>query len=129
MHVRFSRLPEISMTDIERRRSIRVRVFQEEAAVILAGGREQPVKIVDLSKCGALVNVLDMPALGTCDFDADQRLELSLQHRHSVFHVMARVSRSGPLFVALEFIDEKEDVRLKLEEKLSGLAKVAVGSA
>jgi len=117
------------MTDIERRRSIRVPVLQEEAAVILAGGREQPVKIVELSKCGALVNVLDMPALGTRDFDTDQRLELSIQHKNSVFHITARVSRCGPLFVALEFIDDKEDVRLKLEAKLFGLSTGTVGSA
>jgi PilZ domain len=126
------------MANVERRRSARVPAFQEEAAVIVAGGRELPVKIVDLSKCGALVNVVDMPALGVCEFDTDQRLELSIQHKKSVFHVLARVTRSGPLFLALEFIDEKQDVRTKLDEKLSfvrsrnsesGFAKGVVGSA
>src|SRR5947209_6446453 len=123
MHVRFSRLPEILMTNIERRRSIRVPAFREEAAVVVAEGREQPVTIVDLSKLGALVNVVDRPALGGCNFDIDQRLELSMQHKNSVFHVTARVTRAGPLFIALEFIEDKEDVRLKLEDKLSVLVK------
>jgi hypothetical protein len=107
------------MANVERRRSARIPVFQEEAAVIHAEGRELPVKIVDLSAFGALVSVLDMPALGSYDFDTDQRLELSMQHGNSAFHIMARVIRTGPLFIAVEFIDDKEDVRMKLGEKLN----------
>ena len=126
------------MTNVERRRSARVPAFLEEAAVIHAGGRELPVKIVDLSTFGALVSVLDMPALGSCDFDTDQRLELSMQHKNSVFHIRARVTRAGPLFVAVEFVDDKEDVRIKIGEKLSviqsrnfesGKTKGIIGSA
>jgi hypothetical protein len=126
------------MAKVERRRSVRFQVFQEEAAVIHTDGLELPIKIVDLSQFGALVRVLDLPALGSYDFDLENRLELSLQHKDSVFHIMARVVRTGPLFVALEFVDNKEDVRIKLEQKLSliqsrnrevGKASGVVGSA
>jgi hypothetical protein len=126
------------MAKVERRRSVRFQVFQEEAAVVNAGGLELLVKIVDLSKSGALIRVLDLPALGSCDFDIERRMELSLHHKDSVFHLMARVVRTGPLFVALEFIDNKPEVLIKLEQKLSlvqsrnreiGKASGVIGSA
>ena len=107
------------MVNVERRRSVRIPLFQEEAAVIHAGDRELPVKLVDLSRSGALVTVLDMPPLGSRNFATDERLELSMHSKDSVLHVKARVVRTGPLFIAVEFIDESEDVLRKIAEKLS----------
>jgi hypothetical protein len=104
---------------IERRRSARIPFLLEEAAVIHAGDRELPARLVDLSYIGALVTLLDMPALGSRDFIPDERLELSMHHNDSVFHIMARVVRTGPLFVAVEFVDEKTDVIDKLRAKIN----------
>ena len=114
------------MTNSERRRSARLPVFYEEAAVIQSRGLELPVKIVDLSSSGALLTVVDMPALGTPDFDVREQLELSMESRGTVFHVLSHVVRSGPLFIAVEFIDERSGVRRKLDEKLS---LVQIGAA
>ena len=107
------------MTNSERRRSARVPVFHEEAAVIQSRGLELPVKIVDLSSSGALLTVVDMPALGRPDFAVREQLELSMESHGTVFHVLSRVVRSGPLFIAVEFIDERAGVQRKLNEKLN----------
>jgi hypothetical protein len=107
------------MINSERRRSARVPVFHEEAAVIQSRGIELPVKIIDLSSSGALLTVVDMPALGRPDFSVHEQLELSTENAGTVFHVRSRVVRSGPLFIALEFIDEREGVQRKLNEKLN----------
>ena len=107
------------MTNSERRRSARVPVFYEEAAVIQSRGLELPVKIVDLSSSGALLTVIDMPALGRPDFSVREQLELSMESAGTVFHVLSRVVRSGPLFIAVEFIDERTGVQRKLSEKLN----------
>jgi c-di-GMP-binding flagellar brake protein YcgR len=118
------------MTSVERRRSARIPAFQEEAAVIQSGGRELPVKIVDLSSSGALLSVLDMPALGSRNFEDDEQVELSIQKQNSVFHVMCRVVRTGPLFMGVEFIEQKAEVQKKLDEKLLEIrARGAIGSA
>jgi hypothetical protein len=60
-----------------------------------------------------------MPALGRPDFPVREQLELSMENRGTVFHVLSRVVRSGPLFIAVEFIDERPGVQRKLSEKLN----------
>ena|SRR5438105_8926536 len=107
------------MTNSERRRSARVPVFDEEAAVIQSRDLELPVKIVDLSSSGALLTVLDIPALGRREFAAREQLELSMESAGTVFHVLSRVVRTGPLFLAVEFIDERAGVQRKLRDKLN----------
>ena len=107
------------MANSERRRSARLPVFYEEAAVIQSRGLELPVKIVDLSSSGALLTVIDMPALGSRELSVREQLELSMQSQGTVFHVLSRVVRSGPFFIAVEFIDERAGVQRKLSEKLS----------
>jgi hypothetical protein len=116
------------MSDVERRRSLRVPVFQEEAAVIHAINRDIPVKIVDLSSSGALFS-LDMLAPDARQVAKGQKLELSIQAERFVFQVTARVVRTTQEFVAVEFLADSDAAR-KLEEKLrsieaSGKAKAA----
>jgi len=116
------------MSDLERRRSLRVPFFQEEAAVIHAVNRDIPVKIVDLSSSGALFS-LDMLAPDARQVAEGQKLELSIQAERFVIQVTARVVRTTQEFVAVEFLAEPDAAR-KLEEKLrsieaSGKAKAA----
>ena len=77
-----------------------------------------PVRIVDLSKTGALVNFLYMPALGNAAFMAGESLQLSVLHSHSVFQIMARVIRATHEFIAVEFLDQPNGVWKTIEEKL-----------
>src|SRR5581483_6135641 len=98
------------MSAIERRRSLRVPIFQEEAAVIHAVNRDIPVTIVDLSTTGALFS-LDMLAPDAGVIDSNQRLQLSMQSQQSVFHVAARVVRTTQGFVAVEFLADPDAAR------------------
>jgi hypothetical protein len=116
------------MSDVERRRSLRVPFFQEEAAVIHAVNRDIPVKIIDLSSSGALF-CFDMLAPDARSVAMNQRLELSIQAERSVFQVAARVVRTSQGFVAVEFLADP-DAAEKIEEKLrsigiSGKSKTA----
>jgi hypothetical protein len=104
------------MSALERRRSTRVPLFREEAAVIHALSRDIPVRIVDLSVSGALFS-MDAFAPDTATITADQSLQLSLQADRSVFQVGARVVRTTQEFVAVEFAADAESVK-KIEAKL-----------
>jgi hypothetical protein len=116
------------MSEVERRRALRVPFFQEEAAVIHAVNRDIPVKIVDLSSSGALFS-LDMLAPDARQVAKGENLELSIQADRFVFQVAARVVRTTQEFVAVEFVADSDTVR-KIEEKLRwfrtpGKSKVA----
>jgi len=115
------------MSDVERRRSLRVPFFQEEAAVIHAVNRDIPVKIIDLSSSGALLS-LDMLAPDAQSVAINQRLELSIQAEHFVFQVAARVVRTAQGFVAVEFLADADAAR-KIEEKLRSIEKSKAASA
>src|SRR5215813_12662639 len=107
------------MSDVERRRSLRVPFFQEEAAVIHAINRDIPVKIVDLSSSGALFS-LEMLGPDARQVAKDQRLELSIQAERFVIQVVARVVRTTQEFVAVEFLADSEAAK-KIEEKLQSI--------
>jgi len=116
------------MSDVERRRSLRVPFFQEEAAVVHAVNRDIPVKIVDLSSSGALFS-LDMLAPDARQVTKGQQLELSFQAERFVVQVAARVVRTTKEFVAVEFLVDSEAAK-KIAEKLrsieaSGKSKAA----
>jgi hypothetical protein len=106
------------MNASERRRSTRISVAGEEAAVIHARDLDLPVRLVDLSKTGALVNFLNFPTSGGADLSTGESLQLSLSHAHIVFQIMARVIRTTHDFIAVEFLDESERSRKALEDKI-----------
>jgi hypothetical protein len=87
--------------DVERRRSARVYFSKEQAAVVHAGGREILVRVVDFSPTGALLSVLDLPAESSSNYG--ERVTLSMHVNESVVQVAARVVRSTPGYVAVEF--------------------------
>ena len=109
------------MSAVERRRSLRIPFFEEEAAVIHAINHDIPVRIVDLSDIGALFS-LNMMDADTRSFTANQQLQLSLQYEHSVFQIAARVVRTTHEFVAVEFAPDTE-ARQKIADKLRGHAR------
>jgi hypothetical protein len=115
------------MSDVERRRSLRVPFFQEEAAVIHAVNRDIPVKIIDLSSSGALFS-LDMLAPDARSVATNQRIELSIQAERFVFQVAARVVRTAQGFVAVEFLADS-DAAKKIEEKLGSMGMQAKSKA
>ena len=106
------------MTVLERRRSARIAIVGEEAAIIHARDVDLPVRVVDLSKTGALVNFLNVPTFSNVEFVAGESLQLSLRHSHSVFQIMARVIRTTHDFIAVEFLNESERSVKALEDKL-----------
>src|SRR5262249_18553089 len=106
-----------TMSVVERRRSARVAIVQEEAAVIHARDIDLPVRIIDLSKTGALVHFLYMPSFGSAEFAAGEPLQLSVRHSHSVCQIMARVIRTTHEFIAVEFLDQPNSIWETLEEK------------
>ena len=110
------------MSAVERRRSARFPLFEEEAAVIHSGDRDIPVIVVDLSSTGALFSLLDMPALGDRNIVVNQWLELSMHHDASVFQVTARVVRTTRQSIAVEFLLKSDGVPERLAEKLRLLA-------
>ena len=108
---------ETYMSTVERRRSARILAFEEQA-VIHAAGRDIPVRLVDISNTGALVGLVDMPAFDGRNIADEQQLELSMQHGHSIFQIGARVIRTTPQFVAVEFHEVREGIRKSLDAKL-----------
>jgi c-di-GMP-binding flagellar brake protein YcgR len=109
------------MIPAERRRSARISVFQEEAAVIHANDRDLPVKVVDLSSTGALVSLLDMPGrlpLAGMFFADGERLQLSMHDERSVFQIAVRVVRTAHEFIAVEFLDKGDAIAGKIQKKL-----------
>jgi hypothetical protein len=106
------------MNALERRRSGRISIDGEEAAVIHARDLDLPVRLVDLSKTGALVNFLNFATFGGAEISTGESLQLSLSHAHSVFQIMARVIRTTHDFIAVEFLDESEGSRKALEDKI-----------
>ena len=107
--------------DVERRRSLRVPLWQEEAAVVQAGGREILVRVVDFSPIGALLSLLEIPGLSESSADFGERVNLSMHLDESVFQVAARVVRRTPGFVAVEFVDTGETSD-KIEAKVRSIA-------
>ena len=91
--------------DVERRRSVRVFPSQEEAAVVYAGGREMLVRVVDFSRTGALLSLLNASSSSESNADFGERVTLSMHVNELVCQVTARVVRRGPGFVAVEFIE------------------------
>jgi hypothetical protein len=89
--------------EVERRRSVRVPFSKADAAVLQVGDREIFVQIVNISANGALLAMLELPSVSTFSHDCDGSVVLSLNLDHSVVHTKARVIRSMPGFLAVEF--------------------------
>ncbi len=105
------------MNVVERRRSARIPVFNEQAGVIHAQGRDVPVKIRDLSRSGLLFSFLETSSCSDCNCEPGALLELSIDHDRSVLHLSARVVRCNLESVAVEF-EMTEQVGKKLDDKL-----------
>ena len=103
--------------DVERRRSARVSLSQEEAAVVHAGDHEILGRVVDFSATGALLSLLDSPSQSESGAECGERVALSMHLHQSVFQVAARVVRRTPGFVAVEFADTPEALD-KIGEKV-----------
>jgi len=126
------------MTVVERRRSPRVTVFNEEAALMHAGSRDIPVKLIDLSRSGLSFSFLDLSSLSESSSQPTERFEVSIAYNRSELRLRARMIRQTPLSVAAEFVELEEEMVRKLEEKLrhleqtneteQGRARAATGS-
>jgi len=91
--------------DVERRRSVRVPFSKPEAAVLQVGNREILVRIVNISANGALLVMLELPSVSTFSQDCAGSVVLSMNVNHSVVDTKARVVRTAPGFVVVEFGD------------------------
>lgn len=109
------------MDALERRRSKRVVVPREQAAVIHDQHREIPAKLVDLSRTGALVRLFTLSLM--VEDSLSDCIELSMHDDRSVLYVKARIVRRGPQFIAVEFIDERTDVHKRIDEKLRNMGE------
>lgn len=110
--------------NVERRRFPRIPFFSEEAALIHAGARDIPVKLVDLSRTGLLFSFLDLSSLSDPNSQPKEPLEVSIAHNHSELRLRGRMVRQTSLAVAMEFIELREDVARKLDEKLRSLGLI-----
>jgi hypothetical protein len=109
------------MSVVERRRSPRITVFNEEAALMHAGARDIPVKLIDLSLTGLSFSFLDLSSLSDSNSQPAEPFELSIAYNRSELRLRARMIRQTPLSVAVEFVDLEEQTARKLVEKLQNL--------
>jgi len=101
----------------ERRQAVRVPLLHKEIAVLHAADRDIPVKILNLSVRGLLMNFLDTPLSAK---SAERAVELSLHdsRSRSMFQLQARVIRRTEQSVAVEFVKVRANILKRLEEKL-----------
>ena len=108
------------MSQEERRRAARFPVSGEEAAVIYAASQDIPVRLVDLSATGALVSLCGLIMDESRTVRIGDEVELSMKSERSILRVSARVVRTTPQFIAMEFLDRRDGI--VIDEKVRALA-------
>jgi hypothetical protein len=112
------------MSAVERRRSDRLVPLEadEELVFIHYGGRDTPARLVDFSKEGVLLDLIDMLIDWECYAEKGEICDVSMYHESSIFQVKAKVVRKTPKALALEFAEQSPKVAAKIDSKYERLA-------
>ena len=112
------------MPNLERRRSDRLITLEsdEVMAIIYYEGKDTPARLLDFSKEGALLGLMDLLIGGDCLAEPGDMCDVALYHDDSIFQVKSKVMRKGGSAIAFEFVDPSLSVMEKIESKYDRLA-------
>jgi len=112
------------MSAVDRRRSDRLAPLEadEELVFIHYGGRDTPAKLVDFSREGVLLGLIDALIDWECHAEKGETCDVSMYHESSIFQVKAKVVRKTPKAIALEFAEQSPKVAAKIDSKYERLA-------